>query len=271
MLYKYNPVILILFFVVNSFSLSSQNEKSYIEDNGLLREYLESVDKSKTYDYTSNECNQDNNIYLPGKEFIYSITYTKNTDTLCIAFEKGSWKIYPTKSINGVQRVGLKIIDGNIQGMTKCKFNYYTQEVLTDVFEAAGIIENDKNVWIHPPRSRFFRILEINPFPYIKSPYSIGTNWKWSLEIGDAFANRHWKSWQGLITNDYHYEIIDQKNIQSKLGILNVYIIKGTAKSRIGQTELTSYFNPQYGFIKLEYTNIDGSIIQLELIEVINN
>ena len=39
----------------------------------------------------------------------------------------------------------------------------------------SGVVENEKNVWIHPPRDEYFKILEINPFPFIKDLTKIGT------------------------------------------------------------------------------------------------
>ena len=100
--------------------------------------------------------------------------------------------------------------------------------------EMTGAIENEMNVWIHPPRSNFFKILELNPFPYIKSPYQIGTKWNWKLEIGDHWADKRWLEWKGGIENNYDYEIKDKKNITTKLGNLECYIIHSKAKSRIG-------------------------------------
>ena len=55
------------------------------------------------------------------------------------------------------------------------------------------------------------------------------------------------------------------KTISTKLGNLECYIVQATAKSRIGETELISYFNPKFGFVKLEYKNIDGTKTVLEL------
>ena len=135
--------------------------------------------------------------------------------------------------------------------------------------EMTGAIENEMNVWIHPPRSNFFKILELNPFPYIKSPYQIGTKWNWKLEIGDHWADKRWLEWKGGIENNYDYEIKEKKNISTKLGNLECYIIHSKAKSRIGETELISYFNPNFGFVKLEYKNIDGTktILELEKVE----
>ena len=75
--------------------------------------------------------------------------------------------------------------------------------------------------------------------------------------------------WKGGIENNYEYEIVDKKNISTKLGNLECYIVNAKAKSRIGETELISYFNFKYGFVKLEYKNIDGTktILELEKVE----
>jgi hypothetical protein len=37
------------------------------------------------------------------------------------------------------------------------------------------------------------------------------------------------------------------------------------AESELGKTYLTSYFNETYGFVRLEYINIDGSTLNIEL------
>lgn len=59
------------------------------------------------------------------------------------------------------------------------------------------------------------------------------------------------------------------QNITTPLGNLECYIIAAKAKSRIGKTELLSYFSPKFGFVRLEYKNIDGTqtFIQLEKVE----
>jgi hypothetical protein len=133
--------------------------------------------------------------------------------------------------------------------------------------EVTGAIENELNVWIHSPRSNFFKILELNPFPNIKTPYEIGNKWNWKLEIGDFWSDERWMKWEGSIENNIEYEIVDMKNISTKMGDLECYIINATAKNRIGETGLISYFNNNFGFVKLEYTNIDGTKTILEKVE----
>ena len=75
--------------------------------------------------------------------------------------------------------------------------------------------------------------------------------------------------WKRGIENSYDYQIIEKKNILTNLGNIDCYIIKAIATSRIGETELVSYFNPEFGFVKLEYKNIDGTktVLEIEKIE----
>ncbi|MDY3352366.1 hypothetical protein PG357_10280 [Riemerella anatipestifer] len=114
-------------------------------------------------------------------------------------------------------------------------------------------------------RSNFFALLELNPFPYIKAPYKTGASWNWKLKIGDHWSDKRWLEWKGGIENIYKYKIREKKIISSKMGMIECYIIQAYAKSRIGKTELISYFSPTLGFVKLEYKNIDGSKTVIEL------
>jgi hypothetical protein len=132
---------------------------------------------------------------------------------------------------------------------------------------ATGIIENEKNVWMHPPRLKLFRILEINPFPFIQAPYKIGNKWNWTLNIGSFWGDERWRTWDETIENKYQYEIIDKKKIKTKLGDLDCFEIESTATSQIGTTLLKAYFNEDVGFVKLDYTNIDSTKLVLELLK----
>jgi hypothetical protein len=111
--------------------------------------------------------------------------------------------------------------------------------------------------------------LEINPFPFIQKPYLKGNKWYWSLEIGSYWSDYRWKEWNGMIENKYTYEIVDTNSIiHTPLGELNCYKIDSYAESELGKTCLTSYFNETYGFVRLDYINIDGSILNIELYKV---
>jgi len=120
---------------------------------------------------------------------------------------------------------------------------------------------------MHPPRDKYFRILELNPFPFIQAPYEIGNTWDWSLTIGSSWGDKRWKTWEGNITNTYQYEITDKRMIKTDMGKIECFEVQSTASSRIGSTQLVALFSPIYGFVSLDYTNIDSSRTLLELVE----
>ncbi len=113
-----------------------------------------------------------------------------------------------------------------------------------------------------------FQILELNPFPYVKTPYSIGNEWKWVLDIGQQWGDKRWKEWKGNIHNVYYYKLVETTTLKTNLGNLKCLVIEGIAKSELGETRLKSYFNEEYGFVKLEYKNIDNSIIEFNLVGI---
>jgi hypothetical protein len=268
-----------------SISCYSQDnfDKYIIDDDGIT---VEKNDSTKQYD---DVYNSNNEIYNVGRKFTYSY-FNQNSkgQKILIKRAKGilqpeGYTIYDWEFVNienqdneTVSRIILKPNSGNpFEGndpdynQTGFDYEYVLNNGKNHLKETTGAIENKMNVWIHPPRSNFFKILELNPFPYIKAPYKIGTKWNWKLEIGDHWSDKRWLEWKGGIENTYDYEIKEKKIIITKLGSLECYIVHAKAKSRIGETELISYFNPKFGFVKLEFKNIDGTktILELENVE----
>lgn len=270
--------------IFNSCCFAQTNlDKYVIDEDGII---AERPDTTKQYDEIYNS---DNVIYSIGKKFIFSYYY-QNTKGDKFLIKRGNpilqpegYSIYDwdfvkleNKDNETVSQIILKPNSGNPFGMdfpdynqTAINYEYLMINGESHTKETTGVIENEKNLWMHPPRSIFFEILELNPFPYIKAPYKIGVNWNWKLKIGDHWSDKRWLEWKGGIENNYEYEIIKKKKILTKLGKLECYIVLAKAKSRIGETELISYFNPKFGFVKLEYKNIDGTktILELETVE----
>lgn len=263
---------------------TSQNlsEKYILDDVGI---YVEKPNSTKQYDEIYNS---DNIVYKIGKTFTFSYYY-ENLEGKKFLIAKGEeikkgnysifgWKFTEIEKQNDetLDKINLKSLSGNPfvgqindYNQTGISYEYIMKNSHPLTMEMTGAIENEENIWLHPPRNGFFQILELNPFPYIKAPYKIGTKWNWKLSIGDNWSDQRWLEWKGRIENNYHYEIVDKKTISSKLGNLECYIVNAKAESRIGKTELVSYFNPEFGFVKLEYKNIDGTktILELEKVE----
>ncbi|GGG60438.1 hypothetical protein [Bizionia arctica] len=267
--------ILIFLIIVSLSSCKSkpeQSKKNYeliTENDGILIEKFDSTIVDE------NKYNQNNIIYKVGNSFKYKFEHiTQNNDIkfFNLGEDNNSWEFvdFENSDSTTIKSVKIQVANGNPMADHVPDYN---QTVLMYKFEQektfsmSGAIENEGNVWIHPPRDKYFEILELNPFPYIKAPYEIGTKWTWNLGIGDHWSDERWKIWEGQIENTYEYEITDKRTLKTDLGNIECFVIEAKAKSKIGQTKLTAYFNTKYGFVKLEYTNIDESKTNLELIE----
>lgn len=281
----YHFFLFVVLFIVSSCAAPTINEapKDYvlIEDSGIYAEQFDSTNISENR-YT------DNNItYVEGNTWTFDYYY-EDREGKHFKFEEwegasaldwqersNAWSFIPIdktteRTIDVVKLIvkpGLQPMIKNIPDYNQTIIAYdYPQVNGNKNFNSyTGVIENEKNVWMHPPRDRLFRILELNPFPFIMAPYEVGTKWDWSLKIGSFWGDKRWKLWDEQIENIYQYEIVDKREIESAVGKLECYVIQSTAKSEIGQTHLTAYFNIDKGFVKLDYTNIDSTKTYLNI------
>lgn len=261
-------------------SLSCQAQRSAqkftLDDMAITVEKFDSLNKD------DNRYNQDNKIYKVGRKFTFTYDYQDKAgikmrmakpDTT--SPNGGGWKLVRAES-NSANSVSQIILSANSGLMPFIQvFPDYNQTVILYDFklvsgaswnnEMTGVIENSKNLWLHPPRTGLFGILELNPFPYIKQPIKIGAEWTWKLEFGEQWADKRWLLWKGKNQNKIQYKITGQSVIKTKLGVLKCYVVESEATSALGSTKLVSYYNNEFGFIKLDYTNIDKSKITLEL------
>ncbi len=137
--------------------------------------------------------------------------------------------------------------------------------------EYTGIVENDINTWVHPPRFGFFKSLETCPFPYINQKIPLGESWNDKMLIGDHYSNELWGVWNGNLLLNYEYTFTDIDTINTNLGQLECQVIKALATSTIGTSALTSYYSSTYGFVKLEYILFNGIKINLYLKKVVDS
>ncbi|MCA0151679.1 hypothetical protein [Winogradskyella vincentii] len=235
--------------------------------SGILVEQFDSIVKDE------NKYNRNNKVFKVGNVFEYAfkhITVDGKTKYYKIDEDK-IWDFVEEvdQDSTTITSVKISVQDENAMARHIPDYNQTNLKYLIDKnigYSTSGAIENEANIWIHPPRDRYFEILELNPFPYIKLPAKIGDSWTWNLRIGDGWSDHRWKVWEGQIENNYEYKITDKRNISTEFGKLKCLVVESNAKSRIGETKLTSYFHNKYGFVKLEYTNIDGSKTILELV-----
>ncbi len=222
--------------------------------------FAEDVDDKNKYNY-------DNKILIPKSTFEYNLQIiSKEGDSLYFKRvnnkEKNNWEFTDKNDPDVITVSRITVDEGNAMGdwnpgYYQTNLKYYLGK--EKKYSMSGGIDNKKNVWIHPHRDLYLKILELNPFPYIKAPYKIGTKWKWALQIGNSWQDKRWATWEGGIIARYNYEIVREEKIETPLGSLNCYVIIGEGNSELGQTRLESYFHKKHGFVKLNYKNIDGS------------
>lgn len=283
--------IKLLFIILISLIIGCQDQnktiakKDYeiIFDDGIYVEKFDSTNVSE------NRYTENNQTYLEGNQLIYDYFYQdlegnkfkfqelEGASELDFKERAKAWSFVNVDSLTErtIERVvltvkyGLEPMINNNPDYNQTVISYKYPQVNGErkFSSSTGVIENEKNVWIHPPRDRLFRILEINPFPFIQTPYEIGNKWNWSLKIGSYWGDERWQTWEESIENQYDYEIVDKKKVNLQIGEVDCYLIESTATSSIGKTKLLAYFNMELGFVKLDYTNIDSTKTVLELIE----
>ncbi|MEM6800231.1 MAG: hypothetical protein AAF696_02445 [Bacteroidota bacterium] len=242
--------------------------------------YAEVFDSTYT---DPNRYTDNNEIYTVGRAFVYDFSHVDTAGEKLSFKEKTdiedwakAWQFCEKDDPDAIKQViissksGLSPFIESIPdyNQTVVKYEYPSTSGMASFNSMSGVIENEKNLWVHPPRDKFFRILELNPFPFIQAPYEIGNSWEWYLQIGSSWGDERWKSWEGVIENTYQYTIKGKESYATSLGKIEAFEVYAEAESSLGKTYLTALFSPVYGFIDLDYTNIDGSKTHLELVEV---
>ncbi len=254
-------------------------------DEGIYTEVYDFV--NDTIENEPDWFNRDNKIYKEGNEFYFRYSYLKGKDSMILIRLEGERVDLLRKNESDSLKKESKIskvrisVTPNRKPFDEMSYDYsqtviqynFVNELgeIVDLYNKTGVIENDMNIWMHPSRTGYLKIFELNPFPFIQKPFSVGNRFKWDMTIGDGWSDVRWKSWQGSIHNFYEYEITAEENVDLSFGKVPCYKTEAKAESRIGRTYLTSWFNEKLGFVKLEYTNIDSSRIVFVLDEVKGN
>lgn len=243
---------------VEQYEPGNNHEDRYTADNQVFQ-----AGKSYTYRYCY--------VNQWGDEFLYRSTKDKQTRS------ERAWHLVPIQQEDDTTVYAIKMtVEQGLQGFNEMQpdfsrtiinYDYLTASGKSRYSEMTGLVENEKNIWLNPPRMKLFRILQLNPYPFIQAPYEVGKTWEWSQKISSYWGDERWKNWEGTLTNHYLYRIAGKKTIETPFGNLECYEIQAKATSEIGETYLTALFHPQYGFVKLSYTNIDGTKLMMNLIE----
>jgi len=241
---------------------------------------------------------KDNNIYSINKLFRYNYDYIKDDNHYLMRFtneydtvgyykKKGEerpvlsskWELIEKELINTQDSNLVSNFTFRIKAKNKLRANTGQTNLKIRLENSnlkelpggglTGIVENEYNVWSHPPRTKLFKILQLNPYPFAKLPLEEGKTYYDDLKIGNYWADKRWiEPWEGSITTKMYYTVGGFETIQTLLGDIECRIINAKGESELGETALKIYFNETYGFVRLEYVNIDKSRMNIQLIEI---
>jgi hypothetical protein len=195
-------------------------------------------------------------ILSPNRRFVYVVRYYSpkamiaKLDTLTLTASGKPWSIDSTQ--------------------TEVEWLFPADTTLTArPQQRVGAIETKEEFWLHPPRYGAYRILELNPFPHIKLPAVSGNTWEWKVyPPAEPYADPAWASWKGILPVQFRYTLGGLQQLTTPFGNLPCHRVQASGTSKLGTTALEAYFHPAYGFVRLNYRNIDASRMQLELVTV---
>ncbi|MDR2557157.1 MAG: hypothetical protein LBC49_05550 [Bacteroidales bacterium] len=210
----------------------------------------------------------NNHIYKTGTAFVFDYEIIRGNDTLKLKYNNSNRSAgkpfdysFEYANINdsniGIDKIVLLVKEIKKRTNENQTQIFYLQRPDYPGCSGTGVVENSVNVWLHPIRDKYFSALQACPFPYIKRKVKIGGTWKDAMLIGYG-SSENTGEWKGRVVLHYTYKIVGKKTISTKLGDIETSVIESKAKSKYFTTYLTSYFSEIYGFVRLEYTLVNG-------------
>lgn len=228
------------------------------------------VEKLDTFQRHQGDFNLDNLIYKPRRRFVFAGTvWIKGKQAYSNSYSKTEWLedlLYKEEP----DTVVMDIMQGN--PFREIVPNY-SQTVLRytypdDFNTSTGVVENCKNIWMHPPRSGSFAPMQLSAFPYVKFPLQIGDQYQWELLSGTHYAQKDLINWNGNLQTIMKYEVKEKTNFRFKNENLECYKIEATTLSALGNGKTVFYFNEQYGFVYIKFLSIDNLVeIEINLVD----
>jgi len=132
-----------------------------------------------------------------------------------------------------------------------------------------GVGESSERILLHPPRMDKYAILEFSPYPIVHFPLFVGKEWIWNFKIGLDWAKRAGIKNFGKVYEFKHaYRVTKDTSILFDRSFVKCFVIEASCKSPYGSSRLIAYFNEKYGFMKMRYWNLDGSLFSFMLEKV---
>ena len=194
-----------------------------------------------------NKANYD----LPGV-FIYSVTErlpantTTRTDTLGL-FTSG----IPFKDVQ--QLMQWQYLNHDSSTSHRYKID---EARIKHIYTGIGI--NDSLLFIHPPRSGKFKILQFCPYPYVENGKGVGDSWDFILEVDSYWRIDSIIPIEGVDTFTHRYTIQKDTVIDFADSQLHCLVIDATNSSVYGTSTARYIFNNDRGLVSYHIRTHNG-------------
>jgi len=146
------------------------------------------------------------------------------------------------------------------------KYHVVNSELINSL---TGLGYDDTFLFIHPPRHGFYRILQFCPYPNFFGRSELGSNWDWTLNIGQQWAIDTLFPVVFEDTFETKYKLDSIITRRTVFGDLECYKIIATETSKYGISTGCFYLNNQYGLVNFEFRALDKYVIKFSLIAVL--
>jgi hypothetical protein len=124
--------------------------------------------------------------------------------------------------------------------------------------ELTTIREGKNSIWMHPPRSKTLKILELAPFPEIKFNAKEWDSWLY-------IPKGNWGEWEK--TKFDHFYFVDSIKYQHDT-IPEYYYVSSFSESRFGKNSNNYVFHVDSGFTEMHYKIVNEGEVDFKLIDI---
>jgi len=149
--------------------------------------------------------------------------------------------------------VHTSMADGQIEELFKIGKGIVTENKAELYFKFAPLPQYEK--------------LDFCPMPLVQFPLETGKEWTWDLEViptsfpaqVDGPDGPEWKLVRDTTKVESIYRVKRKKDwfFRQEADFIECYEIEAVGNSKKGETRLTAYFSPKYGFVYLDFETID--------------
>lgn len=226
----------------------------------------------------TNPLNDDNIIFKTGNRFIYKLVISDKTGPKQLSMRKSlsgpQPVLVPAATVRleyTIDHIALEVFRNKGETslgetQTIIKYDFYDGQKKVFVGEKTGVIEDSNRIFIHPPRSHFFYSNQLTPFPYVLLPIDEHTTWEMLFDIPEHTEKKY--PFLTDHTLQLTYSMIGRKEVSTPWGLDTIYQFKAIAKNSQITTSCDYYFSEDYGFVKIEFHNLDGVVIRMDIEDI---